>query len=80
MINVDIPLLLETKHAHRHVYTESGYIHVSWILDGGKVIAFEYIPDNYPCGGIVVYDSVEEYDANIADIHWIHDEDYQSSS
>jgi len=51
-----LPEILSTKEAFVHVVTEEGNIHVAWDL-GGKIVAFEYIPENYPEGGLYTWES-----------------------
>jgi len=68
---IDIPEVLETKGALKHVVSPEGYIHVSWKLPDGKVISFEYIHVNWPQGSLVVWDSVEEYEKAIEDVEWV---------
>lgn len=75
-VAVDLPKIMDIKAAMVHVVTQDGgYIHIAWKTGDDKVIWFEYIPNNWPQGGLMVSDSVKEYKNAISDIDWIMDEE-----
>jgi len=49
--NLIVPEILSTKEAFCSVFEPHTGLHVAWELEDGKVIAFEWIPENYPQGG-----------------------------
>lgn len=52
---------------------ESGNTHVSFESDDGKIIVFEYIPDNYPAAVMYACSTAEEYFGTIKEVEWIKD-------
>lgn len=65
-----IPMLMETKHALVDVYFDDK-VHVSWEVEEGKVVSFEYVPENYPAGGLSTWQDKREYVDAIKDCGWI---------
>lgn len=70
-----IPWCLTDKYSLLKVISYENFIHQSWLLETGEVLTYENIPVNYPAGGIVVFDSTEEYVEAIKDVGWINDRD-----
>ena len=68
---VNIPTALEEKDALVHVRSEDDYIHTSWHLKDGKVIACEAVHDGGLSVAILLWDNIQEYKENIKEIPWI---------
>ena len=62
---------LDGKSALAKVYSDEGYVHVSWMLEDGSVISFEDIWCNYPRTSLCTWNSVEEYAGAISKVDWI---------
>lgn len=74
--NFPIPSLLDDKDSLLLVTAPyDGYIHQSWLIEG-RVVSFEHIPENYPSGGLMVSQSIEEYIEAIKEVSWINDKEY----
>lgn len=60
-----------SKNCRVCVVTEDGYVHMSWDTEDNQVLSFEYIPDNYPAGTYILWNSEDEYEKEIKEIQWI---------
>jgi len=60
----------DSKSALVCVCCEEG-IHVSWMLEDGKIISFEFVYANYPPASFCVWEDLEEYLEAIQDVDWI---------
>lgn len=75
--HIQIPTYMDDKSCLLHVHTtDSDMIHQSWLLDGDRVICYEYIPQNYPSGSMCVWDHFDDYVNAIADVYWLNDPEY----
>lgn len=70
MATLELPEIMDTKEAFVRVITEEGNMHIAWRVNG-KIIAFEFIPENYPQGGLYIWNSEEEYMNDIP--NWVRD-------
>lgn len=52
---------------------ESGNVHQSYETEDGKIIAWEFIPDNYPQGAFYACNTAEEYFKGLKEVDWIED-------
>jgi len=72
MVEVKLPEVLSSKEAFcKAVDYGDGKMHIAWELEDGKIIAFEWIPENYPQGGLYVFEDREEYMKSIPE--WVYD-------
>ena len=65
-----IPVYMDSKSALVKVMDE-GKVHYSWLLNDGRVISFELIPDNYPEASITIDKNLDEYKESISEVPWI---------
>jgi|GEM_PF-4410971 len=68
--NVVLDEFKDGKDALVCVFAEVG-IHVSWALEDGKIISFEYVYSNYPPANFCIWESIDEYLEAIEDVDWI---------
>jgi len=47
------------------------YIHTSWMLENGVIVAFEYSSDEYPQATLVFFPNAKEYLRSIKNVFWI---------
>jgi transcription antitermination factor NusG len=68
---INLPQYIDSKDARVYARNEEGCIHVSWDIEDGKIMAFEYIPDNYPDISCTIFKNDKEYKRRIYNIDWI---------
>lgn len=73
MKNFLLPKFIMSNDAINEIITEEGNMHVAWETGNGGVIAFEYIPENYPHFIMLTYETVEEYKKDIIINGWVND-------
>lgn len=62
----------DSKSAFQNIHLPfDGYLHMSWKLLDGKVLSFEFMPENYPAGSYIVWENQQEYLEAIEDVSWI---------
>jgi hypothetical protein len=57
------------------VVTEEGNMHISWLVEGGKVLVFEEMPGNYPATSVSIFDRFMQYMHSISQVEWITEAD-----
>lgn len=70
-IAVKLPVYQNEKHAIRYVNDDDGRLHLAWKFEAGQVVAFEYLPRNYPSCSLAVFDCLADYVKACKEIEWI---------
>lgn len=66
-----LPKFIMSNDAINEIITEDGNMHVAWETGNGGVVAFEYIPENYPSFIMRTFETVEEYEKHIKGSNWL---------
>ena len=66
-----LPKFIMSNDAINEIIDEEGNMHVAWETGNGGVVAFEYIPENYPSFIMHTFESMEEYEKHIKESNWL---------
>jgi len=66
---LELPEILSTKEAFCRVVSNDG-LHYAWKLDNGLIIAFEFVTENYPKGGLYIFRNYQEWLNSIP--NWVY--------
>lgn len=69
-IDIKLPVYFESKDALIFIIGDMGEIHVSWEI-GGKILVFNYVPENYPPVTVLTYKTIEEYKRDVRSDGWL---------
>lgn len=66
-----LPKFTLSNNAINEIIDEEGNMHVAWETGNGGVVAFEYIPENYPSFIMRTFETVEEYEKYVSENEWL---------
>ncbi|MEQ6359437.1 hypothetical protein V7D15_06970 [Thermoanaerobacter thermohydrosulfuricus] len=69
-VDIKLPVYFESKDALIFIIGDMGEIHVSWEI-GGKILVFNYVPENYPPITVLTYKTIEEYKEDVRSDEWL---------